>query len=534
MILLSTAVVDMDQEYITDYVDDNVTQKNAEKKERDDKKTDLETVMEECVGSLGLFHVGLLAIVFFCQATFATGVYTSVFSDYTPRHHCASHREEQFNLTKWEDENTRCDLVTPSNNLTQCSMWTFDKTVIQESASSTFGIVCDKAFLKTLSATLKMSGLLVGSFIFGWLSDVYGRVPSLTLAGLLLFISQIIAGFSTNYIMFSVMNIFMAAGGVGSYLISFVFLFEWISPRYRTRASASAQIPFALGFLYTVLIAWIVSRWQPLHFVLAAPNSLFLIVFFILPESPRWLVSQKKYDKALKSIKFAAKFNKIQCSSSGIEEENANSEIFGISVLVAQPVLRYRLVIMAFNWVVVTLCFYGLILNSAGQDLFIGMSSSASVELLAYILTVFLMDVFGRRPVLTICQIVSGCCCMCAGFVPQDFFWIRLILSSIGKMGASAVFSVIFIYTSELFPTCVRNSAMGLCSTVARIGAMLAPSIAGLDSVMTMLPFLVMGGAAIMAGCVSFALPETRGTKLPENLEEAEAISRKKITSNKD
>ena len=39
------------------------------------------------------------------------------------------------------------------------------------------------------------------------------------------------------------------------------------------------------------------------------------------------------------------------------------------------------------------------------------------------------------------------------------------------------------------------------------------------------------GGAAIMAGCVSFALPETRGTKLPENLEEAEAISRK---SNKD
>ena len=73
---------------------------------------------------------------------------------------------------------------------------------------------------------------------------------------------------------------------------------------------------------------------------------------------------------------------------------------------------------------------------------------------------------------------------------------------------------------------------MGLCSTVARIGAMLAPSIAGLDSVMRMLPFLVMGGAGIMAGCVSFALPETRGTKLPENLEEAEVITRNNITSN--
>ena len=62
---------------------------------------------------------------------------------------------------------------------------------------------------------------------------------------------------------------------------------------------------------------------------------------------------------------------------------------------------------------------------------------------------------------------------------------------------------------------------------------MLAPSIAGLDSVMAMLPFLVMGGAAITAGCVSFALPETRGTKLPENMEEAEAISKNKMIINK-
>ena len=488
-------------------------------------KKDLDTILAESVGKFGWFQVWLLAILFFCQATFATGVYTSVFSDYTPRHHCVTDMEEEFNLTKWEEESERCALVS-DDNLTECSLWAFDKTVMHDTASSMFGIVCDKAVFKTLSGTLKMSGLLVGSFVFGWMSDVYGRVPSLTLAGVLLFISQIIAGFSSNYIMFSVMNIFMAAGGIGAYLISFVLLFEWISPEYRTTASASAQVPFALGFLYTTLIAWLVSSWQPLLFALALPNAAFLIFPFILPESPRWLVSQKKFQKAMKSIRVAAKSNKLYVSEAGIQEKSESSESFGIGVLIAHPVLRYRLLIMSFNWIVVTLCFYGLILNSAGQDLFIGMSSSAAVELVAYILTIFLMDIFGRRPILTICQIVSGCCCVCAGFVPQDFFWIRLFFSSIGKMGASAVFSVIFIYTSELFPTCVRNSAMGLCSTVARIGAMLAPSIAGLDSVLAMLPFLVMGGAAIVAGCVSFALPETRGTRLPETLEQAEAITR--------
>ena len=495
------------------------------------KTKDLDTTLAESVGKFGWFQVWLLAILFFCQATFATGVYTSVFSDYTPRHHCVGDQEEAFNLTKWEEESERCGLLS-DDNVTECSMWAFDKSVIHNSASSEFGIVCDKAVLKTLSGTLKMSGLLVGSFVFGWMSDVFGRVLSLTLAGVLLFISQVLAGFSTNYIMFSVMNIFMAAGGIGSYLISFVLLFEWISPEYRTTASASAQVPFALGFLYTVLIAWTVSSWQPLQFALAAPNIVFIVFPFILPESPRWLVSQKKYQKAMKSIRFAAKSNKLPAPEEGIEDKSESCDSFGIGVLVAHPVLRYRLLIMSFNWIVVTLCFYGLILNSAGQDLFIGMSSSAAVELLAYILTIFLMDIFGRRPILTICQIVSGCCCVCAGFIPQDFFWIRLFFSSIGKMGASAVFSVIFIYTSELFPTCVRNSSMGLCSTVARIGAMLAPSIASLDSVLPMLPFLVMGGAAITAGCISFALPETRGTKLPETLEQAEAIGKGNTTVN--
>ena len=496
------------------------------------KPKDLDNILSESVGKFGLFQVWLVTILFFCQATFATGVYTSVFTDYTPKHHCVREGgEDTFNLSRWEAESERCNLIL-DENMTECSRWTFDQTVIRHSASSEFGIVCDNAFLKTLSGTLKMSGLLVGSFVFGWMSDVLGRVPSLTLAGILLFISQIIAGFSTNYIMFSVMNIFMAAGGIGSYLISFVLLFEWISPEYRTKASASAQVPFALGFLYTVFIAWQISSWRPLQFALAAPNAVFLVFFFIVPESPRWLVSQRKYGKAIKSIRIAAKSNKLPAPEQEIQENTESNENFGIGVLVAHPVLRYRLIIMSCNWIVVTLCFYGLILNSADQDLFIGMSSSAAVELLAYILTIFMMDIFGRRPILTICQIVSGCCCICAGFVPQDFFWLRLFFSSIGKMGASAVFSVIFVYTSELFPTCVRNSAMGLCSTVARIGAMLAPSIAGLDSVLAMLPFLVMGGAAVMAGCLSFALPETRGTILPETLEQAEAIGAGKSVAN--
>ena len=66
---------------------------------------------------------------------------------------------------------------------------------------------------------------------------------------------------------------------------------------------------------------------------------------------------------------------------------------------------------------------------------------------------------------------------------------------------------------------------MGICSTVARIGALSAPAIADLDSIYAPLPFLIMGGGAVVVGCLScLCLPETRGVVLPETIEEAAAL----------
>lgn len=54
----------------------------------------------------------------------------------------------------------------------------------------------------------------------------------------------------------------------------------------------------------------------------------------------------------------------------------------------------------------------------------------------------------------------------------------RLILSMIGKIGASGWFTLIYVYTAELFPTVVRNAGLGSMSTIARIGSMTAPFLA--------------------------------------------------------
>jgi MFS family permease len=41
------------------------------------------------------------------------------------------------------------------------------------------------------------------------------------------------------------------------------------------------------------------------------------------------------------------------------------------------------------------------------------------------------------------------------------------------KFFASASYAIIYIYANELFPTNVRNTGMGICSMVARIGAII-------------------------------------------------------------
>lgn len=318
---------------------------------------------------------------------------------------------------------------------------------------------------------------------------------------------------------------------VGTYIVGFVILFEWVCPERRTFAATFAQIPFGIGFLYTIFVSYFNHDWFVLQLIFAVPNIFFLLVYPFAPESPRWLVSVGKTERALKSISVAARSNGLPIPTHIPIDDSAKNEAVtntGIIGLMAHRTLFIRLIIMSLEWIVITMCFYGLSFNSGKQDLFKGTGLMAGVEVLAYFIILFTIDVGGRRPVLSVCQILAGLSCLCSGFVPEAYFWVRMTLALVGKMGASAAFAVVFVYTCELFHTPVRNSAMGACSTLARLGALLAPTIADLDSVAYFLPFVIMGGSSVVVGILAFLLPETRGCELPATVEEAMALGNKK------
>ena len=128
-------------------------------------------------------------------------------------------------------------------------------------------------------------------------------------------------------------------------------------------------------------------------------------------------------------------------------------------------------------------------------------------------------------------QILSGSSCIIAGLVENTS--IRLVFSLVGKFGSSAAFAIVFLFTAELFPTSMRNSAVGMCSTLARLGGILAPTVARLGAAdwydRPEIPFLIFGIATLIGGLSAYLLPETKGKKLPDSIEEALRMDDMKI-----
>lgn len=54
---------------------------------------------------------------------------------------------------------------------------------------------------------------------------------------------------------------------------------------------------------------------------------------------------------------------------------------------------------------------------------------------------------------------------------------VAVLLEMLGKFGVTSSFCVVYAVSSELFPTVIRNMAMGCCSMAARIGTIISPFI---------------------------------------------------------
>ena len=178
--------------------------------------------------------------------------------------------------------------------------------------------------------------------------------------------------------------------------------------------------------------------------------------------------------------------------------------------------------------------YYGITLNvvNLGTNLYVSVFLNALVEMPAFTITALLLDRFGRRWMLASAMFLSGICCLAGSFLtvePGVTFGtigagaevhkvLRVLCSVIGIFGMAGSYNLIYIYTSELFPTVVRNAALGLTTQMAGIGSIIAPTVVVLGRYYSFLPFAIFGVMAMMGAVLSLGLPETLHQPLFETM----------------
>jgi len=421
-----------------------------------------------------------------------------------------------------------------------------------------WNLVCDRiALLSTVQGSY-MGGVFVGCIFWGWASDKFGRRLSILVACLIQIISCLAAAASVNYIMFIIFRFFVAFSVSGVFECGFVLVTEIVTPELRTSFGIMTQFPFGIGASLLPLVAYYVKDWVPLQLAISIPSLLLISYYWYIPESPRWLISENRFQEALDVLKDAAKVNGntlppddelLPALEALAQEESKGQEVtqrtkkeeliavfHEIITLFKTPEMRKRTLNIFFSWCVVAMVYYGLSFNTKniGGDIYISNLISGLAEVVACVLIIPALNRFGRVKVYSGTFLAGGIACMSVAVIlwatkAGSLVWLIITLAMTGKFLVAGTFALAYLYTAELFPTPVRNVAVGGASTFARVGSISAPYIVDiLGTKSAGIPSFIFGLSATLAGVFAMMLPETLNRKLPETVADVEEYARNK------
>ncbi|XP_046647945.1 organic cation transporter protein-like [Daphnia pulicaria] len=440
----------------------------------------------------------------------------------------------------------------------QCSEWVYDDSIFGSTVVTDFELVCDDENKRPIPGMAYMAGNVFGPLLFGFLTDKTGRKPAFTLCVFILFILVTGAAFSTNIITFSVLRFLSGICNIGFFDIYYVWGVEAVGESYRVVVGFMFQLLFTAGSAVLGIIAYFVRDWRKLHLIIGVPIFTFVSLYWMVPESIRWLIAKRRYKEAKELILKASKVNKrsipdhllvipyqhlseqqekgmaiftIQAEEilndekrpSTTKDSTENSEE-GVMDILRSTVMVKRIVILMAAWFASVMGYYGITFaaNNLSSSFYINYELIMLVEIPAYIFGIYITDKVGRRLTLSVGLLISGVGCLITGLLPADQEVTQVVFSLIGKFFISTVMAALYAATVELFPTETRAITMGICSTSGRFGGILAPLLADAGSrIDPAFPYIVFAIANIAVGVLCFLLPETNNLPLPNNIQEA-------------
>ncbi|XP_019497742.1 PREDICTED: solute carrier family 22 member 5 [Hipposideros armiger] len=407
--------------------------------------------------------------------------------------------------------------------------WEFSQDVYLSTIVTEWNLVCEDDWKAPLTTSLFFGGVLVGSFISGQLSDRFGRKNVLFVTMGMQTGFSFLQIFSKNFEMFTVLFILVGMGQISNYVAAFVLGTEILGKSVRIIFSTlGVCIFYAVGYMLLPLFAYFIRDWRKLLLALTVPGVLCAALWWFIPESPRWLISQGRFKEAEVIIHKAARINGIVAPSTIFEPSelqdlrSQKQQSHSILDLLRSRNIRMVTVMSIILWMTISVGYFGLSLDTPNLhgDVYVNCFLSAVVEVPAYVLAWLLLQYLPRRYSMATALFLGGSVLLFVQLVPPDLYYLATALVMVGKFGVTAAFSMVYVYTAELYPTVVRNMGVGVSSTASRLGSILAPYFIYLGAYDRFLPYILMGSLTILTAILTLFLPESFGTPLPDTIDQ--------------
>ena len=428
----------------------------------------------------------------------------------------------------------------------------YDTAVISGAEKSIQAFLIDSqglsSFLHGVTVSSALIGCIFGGAISGFVSSAYGRKKALIMAGVLFFLSALGSG-NPEFLFFNkgessmgllwMFNFYRVIGGVGVGLASAVcpmYIGEIAPAEIRGRLVSLNQFAIIFGMLIVYFVNWGIADgqtiewineigWRRMFLSEALPAAVFILLMFLVPESPRYLALKQKDTEALSILTRVNGVEKAKQIFEDIKSTVETSKVklysYGKAVLIIGILLS---VFQQFVGINVALYYAPRIFESMGAAKDASMLQTIIMGLVNVVFTVvaiLTVDKWGRKPLL-----IVGSIGMAIGMIAISTLAFLDIIGTITLVfiiiyTASFMMSwgpICWVLISEIFPNKIRSQAVAIA-----VAAQWAANFFISSTYPPMMEFS-NGGTYLFYGVMSILsalfvwkyVPETKGKTLEE------------------
>ncbi|KJR48431.1 Niacin transporter NiaP [Desulfosporosinus sp. I2] len=415
--------------------------------------------------------------------------------------------------------------------------WLFDAidlgslTFVLGSIKETFNLTTAQAGLVSSASFL---GMAFGASLSGMAADRWGRKLIFQISMIIWGLGSLFCALAQTPEQFAMFRIMLGFGMGMEFPIGQALVSEFMPAKNRGRYIAMLEGLWPIGFILAGVEVFLIlplGGWRWVFIAQAIPAVFIFFFRKIVPESPRWLDDVERYDEAERVMSFfEAKVQKAYGKElppvPDIEYNTRKKEKRFSFMQLWAPGYAKRTILVWFMWFSICFGYYGLttwlsaLLQQAGYSVTKSVFYTIEISLAGipgFLFAAYIVERFGRKPAL-IFELIG-----CAGFVylygSASSLQNLIIFGLCMQFCLFGMWSALYAYTPELYPTRARTTGTGFASGIGRVGSLIGISLVGV-----LLPKIgntgvfIMGAACFILVAIAVGIfgEETKGRVLEE------------------